>query len=106
MSQRAIDHVAAQTRLSGQTCAVGNWLVWRHQHHVVVVVMQSKGQKFTHEWPDLFGGEIDHSDDLPPDQVFGLIVLGNLRAGFALADFATKIDPELDRRATGLWKGF
>ena len=51
------------------------------------------------------GWEVDHGDNLPTDEVFGTVVLGNLRAGFAFADFGTEVDPELDRRSPGFGEG-
>ncbi len=51
------------------------------------------------------GDIVLHGDDLPPDEVFRTVVLGDLSAGFAFAELLAKIDPELDRWPPGFGKG-
>src|SRR5699024_1537557 len=54
---------------------------------------------------DLFFGEIDHCHDLAADQILRVVVLGDLRAGFAHADFRAKIDMQHMSGIAGLGKG-
>src|SRR5262249_24059249 len=54
---------------------------------------------------DALRWEVDDAHDLTPDQLLRPVLLGDLRAGAALAERA-QVDPELVRRLSGFRKRF
>src|SRR5699024_6516322 len=79
--------------------------VRRTQHDMALLVMKARHQALRPDRADLFFGEIDHCHDLAADQILRVVVLGDLRAGFAHADFRAKIDMQHMSGIAGLGKG-
>src|ERR1700744_2235771 len=82
---------------SEQAPAVRHGLVRREQHDVALLVREAERQHLRHELADLARREIDDGGDLSPNQLAGLIVLRDLRAGFPGADAGAEIDQEFQR---------
>ena len=63
------------------------------QRYNAIGVHGTNDQTLAHKRADLFSFKVNSRDDLPPDQLLGLLTVGNLRTGFKLANVAAKIDP-------------
>ena len=64
---------------SEQPPAIGHLFARPDQHDLAVGIGKAERQNLRHERPDLAWRKIDHSGDLPPDEVRQSIMLGDLR---------------------------
>lgn len=79
-------------------------MLWSGQRNIAVVVGESCREAFGDEWSDLLGRKVDDSDNLSVDEVFRLIVVGDLGGGFFETDFGTEIDSEFVCRFASFWE--
>jgi hypothetical protein len=79
-------------------------MVRADQHNRAGIVGKAEDQHLRHEPADLLWREIDDRGDLPADQRFATVVLGELRRGALHADLGPEIDRQFERGAARLGK--
>src|SRR5881397_2490959 len=79
-------------------------LVDVEQDDLAALVVGADHEHLGDEGTDPPGREVHDSDHAPPDQLGGGVVRGDLGARALRAELGPKVDPQLERGATGLGK--